>query len=279
MPDIYSYTDYRLFLGDYFSQEKSRNHAFSHQYFARKANIKSSGFVLHVIKRERNITRPVLLNIARAIGLSGPETEYFEDLMAFDQAKTQSDREHYFARIAAKRKHVKATSLDDRQYEMYSSWYNPVIRELVTLAKNNHEPAAIAKNLIPSITLKQAKTSLKLMEELGLLQKNKNGNYQQAQKFLSAGGPVRNTALVKYQKEMLHHAVESWDRFSQNELAMHTVTLCMSEALFSTIKEEVRAFKNRILELAEQEKVKPERIYHLNINMFPVTKTIKGENL
>lgn len=279
MPDIYSYSDYRLFLADYFSQEKARNPAFSHQYFARKANIKSSGFVLHVIKRERNITRPVLLNIARAIGLSGPETEYFEDLMAFDQAKTQSDREHYFARIAAKRKHVKAISLDDRQYQMYSSWYNPVIRELVTLTKNNHDPAFIAKQLIPSITPKQSKASLKLMEELGILQKTKNSTYQQTQKFLTAGGPVRNTALVKYQKEMLHHASDSWDRFSQDELTMHTVTLCMSEALVTTIKEEVRAFKNRILELVEHEQVKPERIYHLNINMFPVTKTIKGDSL
>ena len=57
---------------------------------------------VHVMKGQRNLTKPVALNIARAIGLDAARTEYFEDLVSFGQAKTQSDREYYFDGIAGK---------------------------------------------------------------------------------------------------------------------------------------------------------------------------------
>ena len=272
MPDIYRYTDYRAFLRDYFEEQKAINTAFSHQFFARKANIKSSGFVLHVMKGERNVTKPVLLNIARAIGLDPARTEYFEDLVSFGQAKTQSDREFYFGRIAAKRKNVKSKALDDRQYEFYSAWYHSVIRELVTLVDKNNDPATIAKLLVPPITPKQAKNSLKLLAELGILKKDKTGVYRQESPFLSGGGPVRKTALIKFQKDMLEQAKAAWDRFKAEETTMHTATLCMSEELVDTIRREIRNFKDRLLEIVGNEKKKPERVFHLNINLFPVTK-------
>lgn len=276
MPDIYQYTDYRAFLSAYFAERKAASSTFSHQFFAHKAGIKSSGFVLHVMKGERNLTRPVMLNVARAVGLNAAQTEYFEDLVSFSQAKTQSDREYYFDRIAAKRKHIKATSLDDRQYKLFSEWYHSAIRELVTIIDKNDDPATLAKLLVPAITPKQAKNSLKLQEELGVLQKSKNG-YRQAQPFVSGGGPVRNTGLVKYQKEMLLHAAAAWDRFTTDETTMHTVTLCMSEELLDKIRQEIRDFKNRLLEIVGSEEKKPERVFHLNINLFPVTKAIKGK--
>jgi uncharacterized protein (TIGR02147 family) len=276
MPDIYRYTDYRAYLSDYFAERKAASSSFSHQYFAHKAGIKSSGFVLHVMKGERNLTRPVMLNIARAIGLNPAQTGYFEDVVSFAQARTQSDREYYFDRIAAKRKHIKATSLDDRQYKLYSEWYHSAIRELVTIIDKNDDPATLAKLLVPAITPKQAKNSLKLQEELGVLQKSKTG-YRQAQPFVSGGGPVRNTGLVKYQKEMLLHAAAAWDRFTTDETTMHTLTLCMSEDLLGKIRQEIRDFKDRLLEIVGSEEKKPERVFHLNVNLFPVSKTIKGK--
>lgn len=275
MPDIFQYSDYRAFLRDYFKEQKSENPAFSHQFFARKANIKSSGFVLHVMKAERNVTKPVLLNIARAMGLNATQTEYLEDLVSFDQAKTQSDREYYFDRISAKRKHIKATSLDDRQYKLYSEWYHSAIRELVTMVDKSSDHAALARLLIPAITPKQAKNSLTLQQDLGILRKSKSG-YRQARPFISGGGPVRNTALVKFQKEMLQNAMAAWDRFKPDEITMHTVTLCMSEGLIDRIRQEIRDFKDKLLEIVGNEEKKPEKVFHLNINLFPVSKAVRG---
>ena len=275
MPDIYHYIDYRAFLRDYFAEQKAATPSFSHPFFTRKAGIKSIGFVLHVMKGERNLTKSVALGIARAMGLTPAQTEYFEDIVSFDQAKKQSDKEYYLERIAVKRKSVKAKPLNERQYEFYSEWYHSVLRELVTMVDKNSDPVKLAKLIVPPITPKQAKDSLMLQKELGILKKGKKGRYRQDRQFVSAGGPVRNTALIKFQKEMLEHAKSAWDRFKTGEMTMHTVTLCMSEELVERIRQEIREFKERLLEIVGSEKKKPERAFHLNLNLFPVTKSMR----
>jgi uncharacterized protein (TIGR02147 family) len=184
MKNIYEYIDYRAYLGDYFTERKKANQHFSHQLFAQKAGIKSTGFVLHVMKGERNLTKPVLLKIARAVGLDSAQTDYFEDLVSFDQAKNQSDKEYYFNRIASKRENAKVRTLDDRHYEFYSQWYHSVIRELITLAENTEDLRALSKVLVPAITPTQFKRSLKLQEELGLIRKRKDGAYEQTESFI-----------------------------------------------------------------------------------------------
>jgi uncharacterized protein (TIGR02147 family) len=57
--DVFQYLDYRAFLRDYYKEKKAASKTFSYVNFARKAKISSSGFLLHVIKGERNLTGPV----------------------------------------------------------------------------------------------------------------------------------------------------------------------------------------------------------------------------
>lgn len=275
MPDIYQYLNYRVFLKDYFSEQKKKRSAFSHQFFAQKANIKSSGFVLHVIKGERNLTRTVILKIAGAIGLNIHQTAYFEDLVAFDQAKTQSEREFYLNRVTQKRNSIRAKPLNNRQFELYSAWYHTVIRELIRIDHGSGTPVDIAKKLIPPVTPKQVKDSLNLQKTIGVLNVDEQGNYRQTEPFISCGGAVRNTMLVKYQKEMLRQAQEVWDYFTTEELSMHTVTLPINEEMLPAVREEIRCFKSRLLELANSVHKAPDRVYHFNINAFPVTKSVK----
>ena len=94
--------------------------------------------------------------------------------------------------------------------------------------------------------------------------------------FLHAGGPVRNLAIVKFQKEMIGLAQAAWKRFNEKELNMHTMTLSMSEELSKTIEIEIDAFKQKIIELVAAEKKDAERVYQMNINYFPVSIKIQG---
>jgi uncharacterized protein (TIGR02147 family) len=279
MINIFEYTDYRLYLNEYFCERKTANEHFSHQLFAQKAGIKSSGFVLHVMKGERNLTKPVILKISRAIGLDSNQTDYFEDLVSFEQAKNQSDKEFYFSRIAMKRENAKIRTLDDRQYEFYSQWYHSVIREIVGLVEKSVDPKTLSKMLIPPVTPTEFKKSLQLQVDLGLLKQISEDIYEQTESFISAGGAVRNVAIVNFQKIMLKEALLAWDRFKSSEMMMNTVTFCMSEDLVETVKKEIRDFKSRLFELIAKDKKTTERVYHLNVNLFPVTKKIIKEGL
>ena len=167
--------------------------------------------------------------------------------------------------------------LQKKQYDFYSSWYNSVIRELITLIPDNANEKKLSKYLIPHIPPAKIKQSIKLQEELGIIKKKKGGAYMQANAFISGGGPYRNKAIVKYQKEMIENSKKAWGRFKTNEVSMHTLTLCMSEDLFEPIREEIRKFKKKIFKMVGSEKKNPERIYNMNLNLFPVTKSTKTE--
>jgi uncharacterized protein (TIGR02147 family) len=116
MPDVFEYVGYREFLRDYYREKKAASKGFSFQNFARKAKIGSSGFLLHVMKGERNLSGPVLLNVAQAMGLDKAQTECFGNLVAFDQARTQAERNFHYDRIMAQRRTARALKAEMKEF-------------------------------------------------------------------------------------------------------------------------------------------------------------------
>ena len=45
MPDIFSYTDYRKFLGDFYRERKAVDSKFSHRYFSAEDRVQLFGFL------------------------------------------------------------------------------------------------------------------------------------------------------------------------------------------------------------------------------------------
>ncbi len=275
MPYIYRFTSYREFLLEYYREKKSRVKSFSYQVFAQKAKIGSSGFLLHVIKGERNLTKTVLIKVAQAMGLDRMETEYFEDLVSYDQAKTQAEKNFYYGKMMAARQSVQVRSLDDYQYAFYSEWYHSVIRELVPMLPKGHASAAIGKCVVPGITGTQVKKSLVLLEKLGILKLDVAGQYVQSEAFISGtGAPSRKVAITKFQQAMLGIASQAWDNFPENEISMLTSTLSVSQETAANIRAEIRDFNKKLLSLAKADSKPSDQVFHLNMNFFPITKNI-----
>ena len=280
MKSIYQSTSYREYLREYYREKKATTKSFSYQVFARKAKIGSSGFLLHVIKGERNLTKTVLINVAQAMGLDRMETEYFEDLVSFDQAKTQTEKNFYYGKMMAVRQSVQVRSLDDYQYSFYSDWYHSVIRELVPLLPKGHTPAAIGKCIVPGITGIQVKKSLILLEKLGILKLDPTGHYVQSEAFIGGSGvPSRKVAITKFQQAMLGIAGQAWDHFPENEISMLTSTISVSQETAATIKTEIRDFNKKLLCLAIADPKPSDQVFHLNMNFFPITKKIPRNRL
>jgi|WetSurMetagenome_2_1015567.scaffolds.fasta_scaffold140885_1 uncharacterized protein (TIGR02147 family) len=277
MPEIYQYTDYRKFLEDYFEESKKTCKAFSHQYFARKAGIKSSGFMLHVIKGQRNLTSTVLHKVAHAIGMDASQTEFFEVLVNFNQAKEQRDKDYYLEKLMEKRRLIKTVHLVDRQFEFYKEWYHSAIREIIPIAGKNATPTGIAKLLVPEISPAKVKASLKLLEELGLVRKTPDGIHEITHQYIEGDDPIHRAAIVNFQRHILDLAKESWDNCKASESAAHTLTLAMSEKLAREIRGDIEQFKKKLIEKVIAEKGAPERLYQITMNYFPLSKRKKEE--
>jgi uncharacterized protein (TIGR02147 family) len=272
MDDLYSYTDYRLFLRDYYEFHKAKNPAFSYRYLAGRAGVNSSAFFKFIIEGKRNLTKQSIIKIAAALRLTDNECEYFENLVFFNQAKTIREKDLFFSRLMQHKKARKAAPIGEEYYEYFAQWYHCVVRELIVMVDIADDWERLGRLLRPRIGAKQAKQSVDLLLRLGFLKKE-NGRYIQTEPVLSTGYSIRAHQVIKFQVEMLKNAIESFTVASERERLNSSTTFGISEELFAHYVAMIRDFRLKLMELASLDK-KASRVYQLTLNLFPVSERV-----
>jgi uncharacterized protein (TIGR02147 family) len=93
MANIYDYIDYRRFLRDWLEEKKAANSVFSTRLLAQKIGLKSTGHVSMILNKKANISGSVALKIAAALKLKKRETDFFQYMVLFSQAKKSNDKQ------------------------------------------------------------------------------------------------------------------------------------------------------------------------------------------
>jgi|WetSurMetagenome_2_1015567.scaffolds.fasta_scaffold00328_21 uncharacterized protein (TIGR02147 family) len=270
MPDIFTYSDSRSFLKDYYDEQKKASPAFSYQFFADKAGLKSKTFMYKVITGQKTLSKSAVFAVAQAIGLKKKETEYFEAMVHFTQAKTEREREFYFNHLQAFGKHHSSAQLRQDQFTYFSKWYYPAIREIIAFLDFKDDFKLLARTLNPPITTTQAKNAVRLLLNLGLIKRASSGRYYQTDKSITTGDEVRSLAVGTFQKENLRLAAESIDRHKRHLRDISTLTVGISEAGFQRVSEEVAVFRKRLAEIVEKDEP-VDRVYQINFQLFPLS--------
>ncbi len=65
-------------------------------------------------------------------------------------------------------------------------------------------------------------------------------------------------------------------RLPKTERNISWVGFSVSRETYERMQEEIQAFRSRMLKMAEQDQ-NPDRAYHLNLQLFPVSKSYKRE--
>ena len=151
--DVFDYLDYRAYLRDFYAHQKATKKSFSFRSFSRKAKLSSPNHLKRVMEGDRNLTAEMASRFAKACGLGDEEAEYFENLVAFNQARTTAERSKAYAKLTGFRRYRQAHKLDVAHAAYHATWYLPAIRELAARADFEADPAWIAKRMVPSITI------------------------------------------------------------------------------------------------------------------------------
>jgi uncharacterized protein (TIGR02147 family) len=278
---IFDYTDYRNYLGDYYKDQKSNNPVFSYRYFAGKARISSIGLYKDVVNGKQSLSRRAISKFSEAMGHSKREAEYFEAMVFFTDANTVEERKLYFERMMTYHE-SKARIVDTSRYEYYSQWYFSAVRALLSFhAFDGADFASLAKKLSPTIKPEQAKKAIEVLERLGMIKKNEKGCYEPCDQIITTGAvqndrQVRALSIITFQRNLLSLASEAYDRYSERQMDMSTITLSVSKATRRLIKEEAAAFRKKVLSLAEND-AHPDCAYMLNCQFYPLTDPGKDE--
>ncbi len=276
MPNVFEYTDYRKYLADWFHEKKIAMPSFSYGLFAGKAGFRDRGFLHNIIHGKRDLTKESLVKISQAIGHSREESEYFENLVFFNKASELKDKNYFFEKLngvkSRKKESLQVQKLRKDQYDYYSKWYHAAIRSLIDMYPFNDDYRWLAKNVFPPITPREAKKSVRLLEKLGMIKREKDGFYKLTSKSITTGDEIVSLAALNFHKEAADLAKNALDMLPADKRNITGLTLGISEKTYRKICDEIREFRSKIIMIAEEDK-EADRTYQLNFHFYPITNT------
>lgn len=270
-PDVLKYTNYRVFLQDYYVFKKATSKSFSLRYFADKAGLSSHAHLKLVMDGKRNITSSTIAKIIIGLGFTGNKAEYFEKLVFFNQAKGDKEKQFYYDKLVKSSPKSDIRRLNDSQFQIFQKWYYTAIRELVCLKDFNGAPEWIANRLAVKVNLKDIRGALDILVNQGLLVKSAGGKYKQATSDLTTDDEVKNILVKQWHKEMISQANNALDNISAEKRDISAVSFGICRKDFENLKKHIQLMRKELLQF-EAKEGEAEDIVQVNIQLFPLTK-------
>ena len=274
--NIFEYTDYIAFLRDWFALKKSTVKAFSFQYFSDRAGFKSRSFIQGVLKGQKALSRKAIFKVSQALELNKKESEYFEILVSFREAKDLDEKNYYWGKIE-KLSRSKYVNLTINQFKFFQHWYIVPIREIVTYFDFRDDYSFLGRQLTPRITAKEAHDAIKILLDLGLIEKS-GKLYKQTDANLSTPEDLRSLAIQNFQIETIGLAANSIVKHNKEERDISTITLGTTKEGLREIKDLIKEFHENVVRAVDKHN-KSERVYQLNLQIFPLTREQKKRQL
>jgi uncharacterized protein (TIGR02147 family) len=264
MQSIFEFIDYRQFLAEYYRSKKESARYFSYRYFSQKIGLNSPSFLKAVIEGKRNLTRQMLERFCKAMNLKTKETIYFKNLVFFNQAKTSAEKQEYYIALRSMVGGVKEAVLNTDQFEVFSNWFIPVIRELICIYDFKNDYQKLAAIIKPPIKDFEAKAAVGLLLRLKIV----------VQKSDVADSSVTSLAVRSFTRTMLDRSKEALDTIDKQDRHISGITMGISPETYDILTAEIDAFKNRVKIIVNND-TKTSRIYQMNLSLFPVSEDVR----
>ena len=275
MKSVLEYTSYRVFIRDYYAERKERS-GFTWRDFAKAAGYSSPVFLKLVCDGKANLSEAGIERVASAMGLVGLDLQYFRHLVEFNQEKSSAAKKKIFAEMRSLANDNAFALVGEEQYDYYNSWLNPVLREMAPRL-NGASPAQMVGKLVFDSDSAKVKSSLKLLEKNGFLEKDEQGNFHQCNRAVTTGNlDVVSLAVREMHRQMGELGVQSLDQVPVNERDVSGLTIGISQNAFEKITKEIAEFRRRISSIVMEDSGE-ERVYRLNVQLFPLTDTLPEE--
>ncbi len=272
MPQVFNYISYRSFLSDYYQWHKENSYRFSFRVMAERLGFTSPNFLKLVIDGERNLGKESLEKIAQGMELNKLETEYFSYLVFFGQAKDTIGKNYYYGLLASLRSNSVISQVSPEQYEYFNEWFHPTVRELIVGKSEPVNYSEMAQSLFAKVSVSQLKKSVALLLRLNLIRLNENGVYEQTTPLLNTENEFKVYAIRNYHKQILSIAQSAIDTIKPQQRENSHLTLKVSQEGFKKIKKRIQDFREELLQLTAED-TDVNRVYHLNVQLYPIVKS------
>jgi uncharacterized protein (TIGR02147 family) len=272
LPVIFEYIDFRKYLKNYYTIRRSYDPSFSHASICRglgQANARS--YFNNVVKGRVPITPTFIDRFIILFELKPDEAKYFRALVNYNQTMSPHEKEFFFDQLISLNRTPHRVVVKSA-YEYYKEWYHSAIRALLDIIDFKDDYKALATRLCPQITLKQARDSIDLLKRLGIIGKNKRGYWKPTDKVIVSGDFIKDALVKQFQIKCLDHAKAVLSSDSEVKQRSVTLTVSLSDTAYERTIGRIQQFKAEIRSIMQKDESPATRVFHLNVNFFPMSK-------
>jgi len=273
-PVVFDYLSSRDFIRDFLHWGKEHKLGFTHRTLLEKMDVSSTGFIANVISGKSNLNARQAVAFAEICKLNPSESRFFQTLTVYTQARGIEEKGDA---LDSMRTQVRGRNkkLDPRQYSLFSKWLYPMVFDLIAMIEVGDNHKEVADLFDAAIKPDDVRKALEVLESLGLIRKTPSGKYAQVRATLKTGDEITSTDVVKFQQTTLRKAIDALDDIPAEQRSISVTTLPLSVEGLERVKQEARHFRDKLLKISEEDR-DYDRVYQLNLNLFPATKSIKS---
>lgn len=273
-PRVYSYTDFRTFIKDRFEFLKAKDKSLTHRAFAKKAGLRTSNLLYRVTKGDRNLSPKALQKFAKGLDLSASESDFFCNLAGLNQAKTAEEK-FYFSKLLLKnRGFQKLKPLSQAQERYFTQWYYVALFELAsTPFAKKRSLKEISDFFLESVPLEKLERAAQDLKDLQILDR-KDGQWKPNDEAVVAPDHFMSPLAAEFHDQLCKLASRAIFETSETERDFSSLIFALSEKSFENVKTLAAQFQDELIEILLAEK-NPEKIYALNLQVFPLTKKLE----
>jgi uncharacterized protein (TIGR02147 family) len=270
LPELLNYSNYREFLKDHYLARKEADPKFSLRILAQKANFPSHGLLQFLMDGKRNLSKKTLVKLSAALGFDKVRSDYFENLVFFNQAKSLEEKGFFYEKLLRAPGKSTIKKMDASQLQIFRRWYNIAIREMLSLSGFRGNAAWISGKLSPTVQTYEAEESLNMLLDSGLIKKTANG-YKTADPDITTEDEVKSFLVKSYHAQMLKLAAWAQDEIPHRERDISSVTFPIRESELPNLKKQLQLIRKELRSFAAEPGT-ADRIVQVNMQMFPLTR-------
>lgn len=280
-PDLSEYMDYRVYLADFYAFKRAQTatsyRPYNYQTFSAAADIKSPNYLKMIIEGQRNMSEDMIARFAKALGFNKQLGEEFKWLVLLNQASDPAERNLNLKKLTEHRfeSQLKSGQIDRKTWDKIPNWVTWVMYALVDQAGVSFDTKSLKEILRGKASDEQIEHAVESLITSGKLVRNSDGHLEKALNTLEAPEDVPVALVRKLQMQLMYLGLESLYQDQPTEREFGTLTLSLTQSEFEDVKFKLRQFRKALHKdtAIARMKEKGERVYQLNIQLFPVTNS------
>lgn len=284
-PLLTDYLEYRKFLADWYAFRKKQSakdiRPYSYQMFSAAADIKSPNYLKMIIEGRRNLSDDMIGKFGRAMGFNKQQTEEFRLMVHFNQAMDPVERNVFLKKLSEMRveRKLRDGEIDRKTWDKIPNWVAWVLYAMVDQAGVKFDLPTLKKLLRGKASEQEIEDSLKSLLDGGELVRNEaTGELTKARRFIESPEEIPVALVRKLQAQLMLLGLESLYQEAPADREFGTLTLSLTKTEFEELKFKLRQLRKSVHKdnATARDNGKGERVYQLNIQLFPVTNQVDG---